>query len=179
MASTMTMPESATIIAWSSLPALHKTWCNTATNIPIAAILNNNYSGRTVNVTDTGVHISGSLTLGVDNGGTPSTTVPEITCTGTYSCVSFNSGTMFNFYDGKVSGSSAIYNMSLTSINTPSGYGVVQNTSNGKNILTLALGYTIDYNLSKTDDREYFTETSIYVFDDTSHRYSQGFEWRD
>lgn len=41
--STITSPASVVIIAWSSLPALVKTWCNTATSIPIAAILNNKF----------------------------------------------------------------------------------------------------------------------------------------
>ena len=38
---TITSPASVVIIACSSLPALHNTWCNTATSIPTAAILNN------------------------------------------------------------------------------------------------------------------------------------------
>ena len=38
---TIISPAKVVIIAWSSLPALTKTWYKTATNIPIAAILNN------------------------------------------------------------------------------------------------------------------------------------------
>jgi len=37
---TITRPARVVIIAWSSRPALTNTLCNTATNIPIAAILN-------------------------------------------------------------------------------------------------------------------------------------------
>ena len=41
--STIIKPASVVIIAWSSLPARTNTWYNTATKIPIAAILNNKF----------------------------------------------------------------------------------------------------------------------------------------
>ena len=41
MLKTMTKPAKVVIMAWSSLPARTNTWCKTATNIPMAAILNN------------------------------------------------------------------------------------------------------------------------------------------
>ena len=100
--------------------------------------------GTVIGTSQNGIRInsgSGSLTLGTNDGGTPSTTIPEIKSNATsgtyYGVYMYDSSSTFNFYDGKVVGYTGhSTNRNDSTINTPSGYGVLKSTVDSKEIAT-------------------------------------------
>jgi len=93
--------------------------------------------GGTVNTTGSNAAIivnSGTVTIGTNEGGTPSQTIPSITG-GTYG-VSATTSATFNFYDGKITGATG-QSISKTPNNIPSGTQVIKTTSGSNEIATL------------------------------------------
>ena len=90
--------------------------------------------GGTITSPNRGIYLyAGTLTLGTKDS-TVSTSSPEINTTGTYSKygVYIRSGSTFNFYDGIVKSSSGTnYAISGTVSDTPDGYSVYKETTNG------------------------------------------------
>ena len=109
-----------------------------------------NISGGTVSGVSHGIHMvgAGTLTMGTNDGGTPSTTIPLIKTTGTsgvYGVKLNNASAVYNFYDGRVtsaSGTGKSINYSGT-INTPEGYHVHKSTSDGVETAILSNSNTI------------------------------------
>lgn len=93
--------------------------------------------GNIISDTTRAIYISkGTLTLGVDDGGTPSVTEPNIISKNYSMFVSTSSGTIFNYYDGKITGTAnSVINKQPN--NKPSGY-VLNTVTDGPNqIITL------------------------------------------
>ncbi len=93
--------------------------------------------GNIISDTTRAIYISkGTLTLGVNDGGTPSVTEPNIISKNYSMFVSTSSGTIFNYYDGKITGTAnSVINKQPN--NKPSGY-VLNTVTDGPNqIITL------------------------------------------
>lgn len=93
--------------------------------------------GNIISDTTRAIYISkGTLTLGVDDGGTPSVTEPNIISNNYSMFVSTSAGAIFNYYDGKITGT-ANNVINKQPNNKPSGY-VLNTVTNGSNqIITL------------------------------------------
>lgn len=93
--------------------------------------------GNIISETTRSIYVSkGTLTLGLDDGGTPSVTEPNIISNNYSMFVSTSSGTIFNYYDGKITGT-ANNVINKQPNNKPSGY-VLNTVTNGSNqIITL------------------------------------------
>ncbi|MEE3343863.1 MAG: InlB B-repeat-containing protein [Bacilli bacterium] len=110
-------------------------------------------TGGTISGVSHGIHMvgAGTLTMGTNDGGTPSTTTPLIKTTGTNAINGVyvqNASAVFNFYDGKITSDSGrgtaikLPNATYT-INTPTNYGVATFTSGNTETAILGRLYTI------------------------------------
>lgn len=120
-----------------------------------AAIIGGTVTGGNTGVYLAGTQGNGTLIMGDDEGGVPSTTSPVISSTATSGSnygVYMQTGSTFNFYDGKITSTRGTgYAINRTVNDTPDGYAVYKSTANGVETAILSVA-----NYQNVDSGRYY-----------------------